>query len=404
MATNTPSAPDFLPYGRQAIDEDDIAAVAAVLRGDWLTTGPAVKGFEASLSAKIGNTHAIAVSSGTAALHIAALALDLGPGDTVIVPTITFVATANAALYAGADVVFSDVDPETGLMGVEQLEEALERSKEKNVKAVFPVHLNGQSPDMESIFKLARSRGLFVVEDACHSLGGSYIKSDGAIVPIGSSEFSDISIFSFHPVKTIAMGEGGALTCRDGRLADRIRRLRNHGLEHRGEHFRDPDGVNKPWFYELHELGYNYRASDIHCALGASQLKKLDGFVARRRMIADDYDQVLSERTGKIRPLGRNNKCLPAWHLYAVSIDFGSIEGGRGFIMKALREKGIGTQVHYIPVHTQPFYTDMYGSQELPGANLYYDRCLSLPLYIGLEGSGVERVVETLNSVLDSRS
>ncbi len=389
----------FLPYGRQSIDEDDIAAVTAVLRGDWLTTGPAVKLFEDRLSAATGNGHAIAVSSGTAALHLAALALGLGPGDAVIVPTITFVATANAARYVGADVIFADVDPQTGLMEVPQLEEALERSKNKNVRAVFPVHLNGQAPDMEAISRLARSRDLAIVEDACHSLGGSYIGSDGTVIPIGSCAFSDISIFSFHPVKTIAMGEGGALTCQDETLADRIRHFRDHGIERRAEHFVDPDGANKPWYYEFQDLGFNYRASDIHCALGASQLTKLDEFVSKRRIVAEYYDNALASSQRTVLPIRRVNTCLPAWHIYPLLINFDEVPGGRARVMALMKAAGIGSQVHYIPVHTQPYYQEASDTGALLGAATYYNRCLSLPIFPRLKEDDIQRVCESITDI-----
>jgi dTDP-4-amino-4,6-dideoxygalactose transaminase len=274
-----------LPYGRQLIEDDDIAAVAEVLRGDYLTGGPAVQDFERGLIDVTGARHAIAVGSGTAALHVAAMTLDLKPGDQVIVPTVTFLATANAARYVGADVVFADVDADTGLMGPDQLAEATRRAPA--ARAVFPVHLGGQVADPVSIGKVARDAGLKIVEDACHAIGTTL--ADNTRTPVGACARSDMCIFSFHPVKTIAMGEGGAVTTNDDGMAERLRAFRSHGMVREPSGFLDKaqafatDGTAHPWYYEMHEFGFNYRASDIHCALGRSQLAKLDRFVERRR-------------------------------------------------------------------------------------------------------------------------
>ena len=276
---------DFIPYGRHCIEEDDIAAVAAVLRSDHLTGGPVVEEFETAFAKRVGARHAVAVSSGTAGLHLASLALGLGAGMLVIVPTLTFLATANAPTYTGAQVVFADVDPNTGLMGPSELEEALDRA-EGEVKAVYPVHLNGQASDMEAIKNICDSRGIRIIEDACHALGGEYRTTDGQWHPVGSCQHSDMAVFSMHPVKNIAMGEGGMVTTNDDQLCQTLRRLRNHGMIHEPEAFQDhkaafdPEGNPNPWYYEMQELGYNYRASAIHCALGLSQLSKLDRFLA----------------------------------------------------------------------------------------------------------------------------
>ncbi len=390
----------FLPYGRQVIDDDDVAAVVEVLRSDRLTSGPAVDAFEAAFSARTDGAKAVAVSSGTAALHIAALALGLGPGDAVVVPSMTFVATANAVRFTGADVIFADVDPDTGLMEASHLEAALARADDAKVKAVFPVHLAGQAPDMAALTKTARANELKIVEDACHSVGGAYRDRDGATMPIGGCAHSDMTVFSFHPVKTIAMGEGGLVSCTDDRLADTLKRLRNHGLERRARHLSDPAAAAQPWYYEIAELGFNYRASDIHCALGTSQLKKLDAFVAERGRLASLYDDALASLAPRVRPIRRRECCVPAWHLYPVLIDFDGLDGGRARMMEDLKDRGIETQVHYIPVHTQPYYRALYGAPDLPGANAYYARCLSLPLFVGLTDSDVERVVDAMGDIL----
>lgn len=398
--------PAFLPYGRQAIDEDDIAAVAEALRGDLLTTGPTVAAFERDLGDAVGAEFAVVCSNGTAALHLAALALGLGPRDAVIVPAITFLATANMARYVGAEVVFADVDPATGLMGAAEAEAALARVPNAlAARAVAPVHLAGQCADPTGIRALAERHGLHVIEDACHALGSTY--DNGTAV--GAAAHADLAVFSFHPVKTIAMGEGGAITGNDPALGDRLRRLRGHGMTRAAADFvhsdlaRSADAAVNPWYYEMHELGLNYRASDILCALGRSQLSKLGRFVERRRALAERYDQLLAPLAPTVQPLGRVPGQRPAWHLYVVLIDFDAAGRDRATVMRTLAERGIGSQVHYIPVHWQPYYRDRYGAVDLPGAATYYRRCLSLPLYPGLADTDVDRVVSALATSLGDR-
>ncbi|NQU59158.1 MAG: UDP-4-amino-4,6-dideoxy-N-acetyl-beta-L-altrosamine transaminase [Rhodospirillales bacterium] len=398
----------LLPYARQMIDDDDIAAVCEVLRSDFLTTGPATRAFEEKLAQVTGAPFAIACSSGTAALHLASLALDLRPGEKVIVPSITFLATANAARYAGAEVVFSDVDADSGLMGPEQLSQALEKN-DGTIKAVFPVHLGGQSPDMVAIREIADQNALAVVEDASHAIGGVYSEADGEAA-VGACPHSDMTTFSFHPVKTIAMGEGGAITTRDAALAERLRLLLNHGMTRDSRDFVDKDmafdssGEANPWYYEMQEMGFNYRASDIHCALGLSQLSKLEQFVDRRRQLAALYDEMLAPLAPLVSPIARTPGGRPAWHLYQVLIDFDDAGLSRADVMKGLRERGIGTQVHYIPVHRQPYYRRLYGDQTLPGADGFYNRCLSLPLFPAMSDTDIDRVVNALTQTLDKGS
>lgn len=399
--TTTPEMA-FLPYGRQCIDEDDIAAVTAVLRGDWLTTGPAVAAFEEALADNVGARHAVACSSGTAGLHLATLALDLGPGDAVIVPSITFLATANAARYVGAEVLFADVNPTTGLMGVSDAERALERAGDLNVRAILPVHLNGQCADPLGFAELGRRHGLRIVEDASHALGTSYAALEKR-VRIGACQHADMVVFSFHPVKTIAMGEGGAVLTNDDALAERLRRFRNHGMT------RDPAKLtyasgeaNEPWYYEMPEIGFNYRASDIHCALVHSQLGKLDRFVAMRRELVARYDLRTAAMSPFIRPVNRVSDCLPGWHLYPMRIDFAALNRDRGDAMTWLRERGIGSQVHYIPVHRQPYYRQRYGPLDLPGADAYYASTLSLPLYPAMTDADVDRVTDALTILVEA--
>lgn len=397
---------DFLPYGRHLIEEDDIAAVTRVLKGEWLTTGPTVKAFEIAFAERAGARFAVACSSGTAGLHLAALALGLGEGDAVVVPTITFLATANAARFVGAEVVFSDVDPGTGLMDRAALRQALDRTPAGTVKAVFPVHVNGQCVDMEMVAAEGKENGFRVVEDACHAIGTTYRTREGATLPVGSCRHSDMAVFSLHPVKTLAMGEGGMVTTNDEALYRRLLRYRNHGLvrdpdafENREQGF-DKEGEPNPWYYEMHELGFNYRASDINCALGLSQLGKLERFVARRRALAERYDVLLAPLAPLVRPIERVQGCNPAWHLYVTLIDFTAAGVTRAEVMTRLREQGVGTQVHFIPVHGQPYYQNRYGYLVLPGAQAYHDRALALPLFPYMTAEDPGRVVSALTTIL----
>jgi UDP-4-amino-4,6-dideoxy-N-acetyl-beta-L-altrosamine transaminase len=396
----------FLPYGRQCVDDEDIAAVAAVLRSDYLTAGPAVSAFEEDFAAKVGARYAVACANGTAALHLSMLALGIGANDKVVVPTLTFLATANAARYVGAHVVFADVDATTGLMRDAELDQAIVAAKEAGVRAVIPVHLNGQCVDLERLSKAAHFHGLRVVEDACHALGGSYRTAAGETVAIGSCKHSDLTVFSMHPVKVIAMGEGGVITTNDDGLNRRLRFFRGHGMVHDASAFTEfdqafaPGGGANPWYYEMPEPGFNYRASDIHCALGRSQLRKLDRFVAVRRELVAAYDQQLATLAPVIKPIAREPDCDAAWHLYVVQIEFASAGISRASLMRRLRERGIGTQVHYLPVHRQPYYRRIYGDISLPGADAYYERALSLPLFPTMKPHDVRRVVGELETLV----
>ena len=380
----------FLPYGRQSIDDDDVAAVAQALRADMLTTGPLVEEFEGDFARATGASHAVACNSGTAALHLAALALGLGPGDAAIVPTLTFLATANAVRYTGAEVVFADVDADTGLLTPATLEAAIARAGTARLRAVFPVHLNGQLCDMQAIEAIARRHGLAIVEDACHALG---------LPGIGAAAHGGMACFSTHPVKAIATGEGGVVTTADARHAATLMRLRSHGMvrepaafENRALAF-DGDAPN-PWYYEMPEPGWNYRLPDVLCALGISQLRKLHAFFARRQEIAAQYDHLLAPLAPALRPIPRTR--AHGWHLYAVLVDFAALGTTRRRFMAALREQGIGTQVHYLPVHHQPYYVRRYGEIALPGADAYYARCLSIPFYPAMTDADVARVAEAL--------
>lgn len=395
----------FLPYGRQSVDDEDIAAVAEVLRGDWLTTGPTVKRFEDAFAARMDVKYAVVSNSGTAALHLASMALELGPGDCAIVPSLTFLATANAVRYEGAEVVFADVDPVSGLLTADLLRQALKRTGKWRCKAVFPVHLKGSTADPAGIAAVAREHGLAVVEDACHAVGTTYSVS-GVTHNVGACAHSDLAAFSLHPVKNIAMGEGGVTTTNDIRKYEAMLRGRSHGMEHNPDRWQNAEmafeaGVPQPWYYEMPAFGYNYRAPDICCALGLSQLKKLDAFIARRKMLVTHYNRLLVDLQPVVLPPQQPQDCSPGWHLYAVQVDFEAAGVSRGEVMRRLRARGIGSQVHYIPVHAQPYYRSRYGDSLLPGAMTYYGRTLSLPLYPALTEQDVERVVAELARALE---
>jgi UDP-4-amino-4,6-dideoxy-N-acetyl-beta-L-altrosamine transaminase len=402
----------FLPYGRQQIDERDIDAVVEVLRSDWLTTGPAVTRFEQALAQRCNAQHAVSCSSATAGLHLACVALDLRPGDAAIVPSITFLATANAVRMTGAEVVFADTDPDNGLLTPATFEAALDRAAaaDLKVKAVLPVHLAGQCADMMGLARIARARGIALVEDACHAIGTYHACPDGSAAPAGACRLSDMAVFSFHPVKTIAAGEGGAVTTNDPVLAKRMRALRSHGMTHDAAEFAHPEmafdaeGDANPWYYEMPEIGWNYRLSDIHAALALSQLGRLEHFVEQRRSLAQRYDEQLAPLAGLVTPIRRSRGCLPAWHLYSVLIDFAALGTERSAVMAELRAAGIGTQVHYIPVHRQPYYRQRHPGLALDGADSYYRRTLSLPLFPGMDAGDPRRVVDTLERALLRRA
>lgn len=397
----------FLPYGRHVVDQDDIDAVVGVLKGDWLTTGPTVEAFEAALTAALGARQAVACSNGTTALHLACAALGLGPGDTLIVPAVTFLATANAARYCGAEVVFADVDPDTALMTAETLDAALIRARAEGMRprTVSTVHLCGQVGDLVEQSRLARAQGLTIIEDGCHALG-TVQHVEGQEAPVGACRFGDLTTLSFHPVKTIATAEGGAVMANDPDLALAMRRLRNHGMVREADAFTDPaqgfgpDGQPNPWYYEMPEPGWNFRLNDIQCALGISQLAKLGPFVARRRQLIARYDARLSAFGPALQPMKRHGGQDAGWHLSVALIDFAGLGRDRGGVMRALRARGIGTQVHYLPVHRQPYYRRRYGTLSLPGADRWYDRCLSLPLFPAMDEGDVDRVVDILAETL----
>lgn len=387
----------MLPYGRQTIEDDDIAAVAAALRSDFLTTGPMVEEYERKFSAATGAKHVVACNSGTAALHLAAMGLHLGPGDTAIIPTLTFLASANVIRMTGAEVFFADIDSDSGLMTEASFEEAIALAGKYRceTKAAVPVHLNGRICDMRSLWGVAKKHNIALIEDACHALG---------VPSVGANEHSDFACFSTHPVKMIATGEGGVVTANDASAAERMRKLRSHGMVHAAEELQNSDegfenGAKRPWYYEMQEIGWNYRMPDVLCALGISQLNKLDRFIKRREEIARLYDRLLAPLTPALKPAPRGNH-PHGLHLYAVLIDFEKIGTTRAKLMNALKADGVGTQVHYFPVHRQPYYRNRYGERTLPGSDAYYARCLSIPLYPSMTDEDVAQVAASLTRII----
>lgn len=378
---------DLLPYGRQSIDEADIAAVEAVLRSDFLTTGPQVAAFEADFAAAVGARHAVACSNGTAALHLALLAQGVRKGDVCIAPSTTFLATANAVRHVGAEVAFADVDPHSGLMTPDTLSDALSRADGRRVGAVLPVHLRGEVCDMPALKRLAEAAGAVLIEDAAHALGSSGPGGD-----VGANLCSAAACFSFHPVKTICTGEGGMVTTGDADMAARLRQFRSHGMSY-------PPGAD-PWVYEMHSPGFNYRLPDILCALGRSQLAKLPAFGRRRQDLAALYAEQLALLVPAARPAATPPGSIAVPHLMTVLIDFEGKGTTRAAVMAALRERGVGSQVHYIPVHSQPYYRARYGELDLPGADAWYARCLSLPLFPAMADHDVIKTVDALAQVL----
>jgi perosamine synthetase len=378
--------PRKLPYGRQWIGDDDIAAVVEVLRSDWLTTGPTVDAFEQEFARSAGVPEAVAVSSGTAALHALMHAIGIGPGDEVIVPAMTFAASANCVVYEGGTPVFTDVAPDTLLIDP-QLVEALITPR---TKALMAVDYAGQPCDYDALQALADRHGLHLVADACHALGGTYHGR-----PVGG--LAELSAFSLHPVKPITSGEGGVVTTADGELARRMRTFRNHGIttDHRQ---REQKGS---WFYEMVDLGYNYRLTDLQCALGISQLRKLPIWVSRRREIAQRYDAAFSGQ-GSVSPLSTKDDVQHAYHLYVVRLDLDRIGMTQAAVFAALRGRGLGVNVHYVPVHLHPFYRRRFGTGPgvCPVAEAAYGRILTLPLFPSMTDDDVEYVIDAIGATL----
>lgn len=384
----TPVRATLLPYGRQTIGDEDIEAVARVLRSDWLTTGPAVEAFESAFRDATGADHAVAVSNGTAALHAAMFTVNIQPGDEVIAPAITFAASSNAAVYQGGVPKFADVDPSTLLIDVD----AVTRLISNKTKAIVAVDYAGQPCDYDALRAIAQKKGIALVADACHALGAEYRGTRAGTL-------ADLSTFSLHPVKHVTSGEGGVITTNDAELARRMRLFRNHGIttDHRQREARGS------WFYEMTELGYNYRLTDIQCALGTSQVARLPGWLKRRREIAALYDRLFTELP-EVRPLGKAPGAVHAYHLYVVRLDLPRLSVGRAEIFAALRAEGIGVNVHYVPVYMHPFYRSRFGTGPglCPNAEQAYEEILSLPMFPAMTDTDVQDVVDALCKVVDA--
>jgi UDP-4-amino-4,6-dideoxy-N-acetyl-beta-L-altrosamine transaminase len=387
-----------IPYGRQDIDDDDVAAVVAALRSEFITQGPAITAFETAVARYVGAPHAVAVCNATAGLHVAYLGLGLSAGDRLWTVPNTFVATANAARFCGAEVDFVDTTPDTYLMDVEALAAKLAHARRQGrlPKIVAPVHFAGQSCDMQTIRALADDYGFKVVEDASHAIGADYLDDK-----VGDCRFSDLTVFSFHPVKVVTTAEGGIVTAKDASLAKRLSELRSHGTT------RDPSRMEGPsegpWYYQQIDLGLNYRMTDLQAALGVSQMKRIDAFVKRRRALAARYDEALANLPLVIpaqSPQGRS-----AFHLYPIQLRLESIGRSRREIFDSLRAAGIGVNVHYIPVHLQPYYRRRgFKPGDFPQSERYYERAISLPLFAAMTDAEQEEVVARLSDTLLARA
>ena len=381
----TPVRKTLLPYGHQSIDEDDVQAVVNVLRSDWLTTGPKVGEFEEAFAARVGAKYAVAFSSGTAALHGAAFAADLKSGEEAITSPLTFAATANCMLYQGALPVFADVCADTLNLDPDRFAERITQK----TRAVFPVDYAGHPADLDAISAIASKHGLLVIEDACHALGAEYRgRRTGCI--------ADMSVFSFHPVKHVTTGEGGIVTTDRPDFAQSLRRFRNHGISTEA---RERQAAGQ-WHYEMVALGYNYRLTDIGCALGLSQLRKLDANLARRREIAARYSAGFRDLAGIVVPTVRKN-ANPAWHLYPIRLDLSRLSADRPRIFQALGAENIGVNVHYVPVHLHPYYRDRFGYKpgDFPVAEAAYEALISLPMFHGMTDQDVEDVITAVAKV-----
>ena len=371
--------PHFIPYGQQIIDDDDIAAVVSALRSDWLTTGPAVERFEADICSYTGARYGVAVSSGTAALHAAMFALNIGPGDEVIVPPMTFAASANCILYQGGTPIFADVNADTLLIDSAAVEAAIT----SRTKAIIAVDYAGQPCDWDALRTIADKYHLALVADGCHALGAAY---KGCQV----GTLADITVFSFHPVKHITTGEGGMAVSNDEELAARMRAFRGHGITTTANQ-REKSGA---WFYEMTALGYNYRITDLQCALGSSQLKKLEGWIKKRNQLAQAYDAALAN-LASLRPLKRRAEVRHAYHLYVIRTP------NRDEVFRRLRAKGIGANVHYVPVHLHPYYQQVVGTREglCPVAEAAYREILTLPLWPGMTEDNILTIIRAITCV-----
>lgn len=381
----------FIPYSCQSVDREDIAAVKKVLESKLITQGPVIEAFEKKVAEYTGARYAVAVSSGTAALHLSCLALNLEPGDEVITSPITFVASANCAVYCGARVRFADIDPQTWNLSPGEVKKQIT----DKTKAIIAVHFAGLPCELRELKKLADQRGIAIVEDAAHAFGAVY---EGE--KIGSCRWSEMATLSFHPVKHITTGEGGLILTNHKETSERLRRLRSHGITKEADELSSQEG---PWYYEMQELGFNYRITDLQCALGLSQLTKLEEFIDRRAALAQKYREAFKEIKDFVElPSVGGDKTRHAWHLFVILLRLENLDCDRKAIFSELRERGIGVHVHYIPVHLQPFYRSRFGTQkgDFPVAENFYERALTLPLYPSMKNAQIERVIQALRDAV----
>ena len=379
-------------YGKQSIDQSDIDAVVEVLKADFLTQGPAIEKFEKCVAEYCGAKYAVAVTNATSVLHIACLAAGLGKGDVLWTSPITFTASANCGRYCGADVDFVDIDPSTYNMSVDELEKKLQKIAVKP-KVVIPVHLAGQSCDMDKIYKLSQEYGFKVIEDASHAIGADYKSTK-----IGCCKYSDLTVFSFHPVKIVTTGEGGMVLTNDKELHEKLLLYRSHGITRDTKLMTRP--VDGPWYYQQIELGFNYRMTDMQAALGYSQMQKVDEFVSRRRYLAKRYDELL-KNINNIQLPDQNEDTDSSWHLYVVRVDFSKISKTKQQIFAEMKDRGICLNLHYIPVHTQPYYKNMrFEDGDFPNSEKYYEEAFTLPLYYSLTDEQQDYIVKNLVEVL----
>ncbi len=383
---------DFIPYGKQWIEQDDIDAVTAALQNDFLTQGPTIEAFEKKIGELTGAKYCIAVSNGTAALHMAVASLDIEPGKAGMTTPNTFVASSNCFLYNGLRPVFADINPKTYNIDIEQIKASLT----DDVNVIVVVDFAGQPAEMEAIYNLAQKKGIAIIEDASHAIGSAYSNKQ----QVGSCTYSDMTVFSFHPVKTITTGEGGAVTTNSETLYEKLKLLRTHGITKDKKFLTQVSGT---WYYEMQMLGFNYRLTDIQAALGLSQLNKLQKFVDRRREIVDMYNKSFAGMQHVITPF-ENPNVQSAFHLYVLQINFKAIGNTRAHIMEQLHKRGVGTQVHYIPVHMQPYYKEKFGYKQgdFPISEAYYEKALSIPLYPKMSAGDVEHVIKSIKEVLNS--
>ncbi|QXI51931.1 UDP-4-amino-4,6-dideoxy-N-acetyl-beta-L-altrosamine transaminase [Pseudomonas alvandae] len=386
----------MIPYGRQDITQADIDAVVGVLQSDFLTQGPMVPRFEQQVAAHVGASHALAVNSATSALHIACLALGLGPGDRLWTSPVTFVASANCGLYCGAQVDFVDIDPRTYNLCPQALERKLVKAEREGTlpKVVVPVHLCGQPCDMQAIHRLAKRYGFMVIEDASHAIGGKY---QGEF--IGSGKYSDITVFSFHPVKIITTAEGGMALTNDAELANKMALLRSHGIT------RDPQQMTHesdgPWYYQQIDLGFNYRMTELQAALGVSQMERLDQYIARRHQLAARYNDLLAALPVTVP--WQHPDSYSGLHLYVIRLQLDKISKSHRQVFESLREQGIGVNLHYIPVHTQPYYAQMgFKPEDFPVAQDYYREAISIPMFQTMSDEQQDQVVAAINQAVNA--